>query len=526
MQSNPPQPKPFHVLFFATYPALALLAANANQTAITDVLRPLLISWVLAGAIYVVFRLLLRHPARAALATTLTLILLLSYGHLYNGLKLIGLPGEIVVRHRFLLPVVLGLLAIALFLVARSTPSPQVASTLNLMGLVTIALPAAALLLTLGRGALASSSTGGQPQPCSLHPSPGAPLPDVYFIVMDAYERDDVLREMHGSDITPFLEWLEARGFYIPRGGMSNYRHTELSIPSTLNMDYVQSLLGTDTPPEEEGRWRMVKMISDNRLRRELECIGYSTVGIETGVSWTEWDDADYFIAQDTDPLHNAGLVGTISPFEGKFLDTTAARAVLDAFRSRQGSAPVLLDPNQGTRGRILFAFDQLQRVPTLPSPKLVFVHILSPHPPFVFGPDGEAISQAEFETTFRSSGEAGILQAYADQVTYLNTKLQATITAILDSSSVPPVIVIEGDHGWADRNHEDKLSNFNAIHLPFGGKAKLYPTLTPVNTFRIVLDEYFGGDFPLLKDVSYYSTEAALFQLTEIPNTWPRPAP
>jgi hypothetical protein len=388
------------------------------------------------------------------------------------------------------------------------------------MGLVLVAFPIAALLLNWGRATFVFSRTGNQASSCSLHPAPGAPLPDVYFIVMDAYERDDILREMHGSDITPFLEWLEARGFYIPRGGMSNYRHTELSIPSTLNMDYVQSLLGTDSPSTDEGRWRLVKMISNNRVRRELECIGYTTVGMENGVPWTEWRDADYFIAMDTDPLHNAHLVGRISAFEGKFLDTTVARAILDGFRSRQVAAPVAIDPNAGTRERILFAFEQLQRVPHLPSPKLVFVHILSPHPPFVFGPHGEPVSQAEFETTY-GPGEAGILQAYADQVTYLNTQLQTTITAILDSSPVSPIIVIEGDHGWADRNHEDKLSNFNAIHLPFGGNAKLYSTLTPVNTFRIVLDQYFGGDFPLLDDISYYSPESAIFQLSIVPNTW-----
>ena len=525
MQSNSPQPKPFHVLLFATYPALALLAANASQIAFTDVLRPLFISWVLAGAIYAVFRLLLRPPARAALATTLTLMVLFSYGHLYNGLKLIGLPGDTVVRHRFLLPVVLGILAITLFLVARSTRSRQVVSTLNLMGLVAIALPAATLLLTLGKAALASSSTGGQAQECSLHPPPGAALPDIYFIVMDAYERDDVLRQMHGSDITPFLESLERRGFYIPRGAMSNYRHTELSLSSILNMDYVQSLLEENTT-EDEARWKLVKMIPDNRLRRELECLGYSTVGIETGVSWTEWDDADYFIAQDTDPLHNAGLVGSISPFEGKFLDTTVARAVLDAFRSRQGSAPALLDPNQGTRDRILFAFDQLERVPSLPSPKLVFVHILSPHPPMVFGPNGEPISQAEFETTLEATGEAWLLQAYADQVTYLNRRLDAAVDAILDASAISPVIIIQGDHGWAERNAEDKLSIFNAIHLPAGGNARLYPTLTPVNTFRIVLDEYFAGDYELLDDLSYFSTDKAIFQFTEVPNTWTAPGP
>jgi hypothetical protein len=327
---------------------------------------------------------------------------------------------------------------------------------------------------------------------------------------------------MHGSDITPFIEWLEARGFYVPRGSMSNYRHTELSIPSTLNMDYAQTLLGTTTPEVDEGRWRMVKMIPDNRLRRELECIGYSTVGIETGVTWTEWRDADYYIAQDTDPLHSTRLVGSISPFEGKFLDTTLGRALLDGLRSR----PEAVDPNEGWRERILFALDHLQDVPRLPSPKLVFVHVLSPHPPFVFGPTGQPVSEAEFETTFGSGGEARILQAYANQVTYLNTRLQEIVTTILDSSSVSPVIFIAGDHGWADRNPEDKLSNFTAIHLPSGGNARLYPTLTPVNTFRIILDEFFGGDYPLLEDVSYYSTEGAIFDFTEVPNSYNSQSP
>lgn len=46
---------------------------------------------------------------------------------------------------------------------------------------------------------------------------------------------------MHGYDNTPFLGELERRGFYIARGSLSNYRHTELSIATVLNMDYMQA---------------------------------------------------------------------------------------------------------------------------------------------------------------------------------------------------------------------------------------------------------------------------------------------
>jgi hypothetical protein len=112
---------------------------------------------------------------------------------------------------------------------------------------------------------------------------------------MDAYERDDILWEMHGYDNTPFLRALESRGFYVARGSMSNYRHTELSVPSLLNMEYVQNLPGSHSP-ESNNTSGMIELLKDSRLRRELECLGYATVAIETGVVWSEWRDADYFI--------------------------------------------------------------------------------------------------------------------------------------------------------------------------------------------------------------------------------------
>jgi hypothetical protein len=48
-----------------------------------------------------------------------------------------------------------------------------------------------------------------------------------------------------------------------------------------------------------------------------------------------------------------------------------------------------------------------------------------------------------------------------------------------------------------------------------------LYPTLTPVNTFRFILDEYLGGQFGRLPDVSYFSHETAIYDFVEVPNTW-----
>ena len=45
----------------------------------------------------------------------------------------------------------------------------------------------------------------------------------------------------------------------------------------------------------------------------------------------------------------------------------------------------------------------------------------------------------------------------------------------------------------------------FNAYYLPEGGNENLYETITPVNTFRVVFNTYFGGRYELLPDKSWY---------------------
>lgn len=38
-------------------------------------------------------------------------------------------------------------------------------------------------------------------------------------------------------------------------------------------------------------------------------------------------------------------------------------------------------------------------------------------------------------------------------------------------------------------------------------GKSFLFASITPVNTFRLIFNLYFGARFELLNDRSYYST-------------------
>ncbi|MCH7831677.1 MAG: hypothetical protein IIC55_02285, partial [Proteobacteria bacterium] len=72
------------------------------------------------------------------------------------------------------------------------------------------------------------STASGKPQAGSL--------PNVYFIIFDAYGRRDMLRKYLNYDNGAFLNALEKRGFVVLEKSRTNYPATFLSIAATLNM--------------------------------------------------------------------------------------------------------------------------------------------------------------------------------------------------------------------------------------------------------------------------------------------------
>jgi len=94
-------------------------------------------------------------------------------------------------------------------------------------------------------------------------------------------------------------------------------------------------------------------------------------------------------------------------------------------------------------------------------------------------------------------------MEGYARSVKYLNQRIPGILGSILANSEHPPVIILQGDHGFLN---EERLAILNAYHLPGGSDGALYPAVSPVNTFRIIFNEYFGASYELLPDRSFLS--------------------
>lgn len=107
----------------------------------------------------------------------------------------------------------------------------------------------------------------------------------------------------------------------------------------------------------------------------------------------------------------------------------------------------------------------------------------------------------------------------YQHTITYLNNRFVEIVGKIIRESKVPPIIILQGDHGFS-KDDNNRMNIFDAYYLPGDGKNQIYPSITPVNSFRIIFNTYFGGKYPLLKDTSNWGKDGYFFDFVTTPPT------
>jgi hypothetical protein len=329
------------------------------------------------------------------------------------------------------------------------------------------------------------------PTKTSSEPAPStATKPDVYYIILDAYARQDALMSL-GYDNSQFLQELKDIGFYVASCSRSNYPQTAVSMASSLNMGYLWDVI-PNQGSDDRNPGAVYDGILHSQVRQEFEDLGYQIMAFDSGAGWLNWRDADQFISPDPEPFFSTHL----DPFEYIFLDTTALHPLM--------TQPFFLrNKYVYNYNRILFALEELPKLARAETPKFVYVHMLIPHRPNIFLPDGSMNLNTDFY--IKGVGE-GInrqvdIEGYLNNTKFINSRLPAVLRNLIAQSKTPPIIVIQGDHGY--QLPDIRFDNLNAYFFPDGNYAALYPKITPVNTFRAIFNTYFETDYPMLKDQS-----------------------
>jgi hypothetical protein len=520
---------PFHPFLIAAAPALMLVGGNLGQVRLGSTWRALFVSVAAAVLFFLLFQFLFRDWHRAALAASFLVLLGLSYGHLYRALRNLPMLDAHHVRHRYLIPILVLVTTIMLSWLARARElSLRISEFANAAALVMIIVPLIQILSYEFRAYTSSQDQSKQTPPALVSRLDGeyrfvleGEPPDIYYIILDGYGRADILQEYFDLDNEAFLQELSERGFYIAECSRSNYTLTALSMPSALNFSHLDEF-GIEL--NKSDMYEIGRYAKGNLLRRILEDLGYKMVAFESGYFVTEWADADLYLSYESafsDPLSG------VNAFEAMFLDSTIAKVPLD-FRHLlpQSWGPILDYAYTAHRERVLYTLEHLENMPRieLGGPKFVMAHILAPHPPFVFGPNGEFISQRETFTLKEDilyTDREDYTSGYRDQLQFINKKVLELVEQLQSANS--SIIILQGDHGPSPgmTSRFGRTAILNAYYLPGVNHDALYPAITPVNSFRVVLNEYFGANFPLAEDEARFSSygEPLSFTIVEEEN-------
>ncbi len=491
---------PWYFLVFGSYPVLALLATNVGQVKAGSGWRALVLSVLLSALLFALLRWLLKDVYRAAFLTTLWMALFFSYGHIYMMLT------ERWEKINFTPYLLAAWLVLAvLFYIWATRPRFTFRDAVLALNVVSLGLAVTSLVqinsgTQVGSGHYAAAKNA----PVEQLTRPQNP-PDVYYFILDMYTRNDLLKQAYDYDNSGFINDLENRGFYVAECSQSNYVRTEISIGSSLNMMYLQDL-DPSFSPDSIKRAKLWDSLKHSAARYNFENMGYKTIGFATGFAWNELEDADIFYTPDSISMG-------MTEFEVLFLRTTLARYVNDLH---------WIDPDQiegqNFRDRTMNVFNKIDDIARNPAPTFAYIHVISPHPPFVFGPNGAPTNPADFWNKNHQYPADLFAKGYKNQLTFVNKKMLEAVDTIIANSETPPIIVIQGDHGpWLQTN-PNRMKILNAYYLP-GHTDRLYPAITPVNTFRLIFDSYFGGKYNTLPDISYFSPVPKLYQFSEISN-------
>ena len=523
--------KKIHPFLVAIFPVLIIYSQNIGRVEIEQLFLPIILAIGLAFGLYYFFKLIIKNENKSAIIVTLILIILFSYGHIYYLLNDVTLDEFDLGKNRYLIPVFGLVLSISIFFTIKTKKIlNNETSIVNVISIVFVLV--AIVNVSLVATEISSCDKcaiqelfyeridfSSYFEPHEFSTSENEKLPDVYYLILDEYARSDALLEYHEFNNNEIINFLESKGFHVAKNNFANYPMSVQSIPATMNLQYINFLadeIGSEVRNYKPLNEKDYGLYANNQVIKNFKEMGYKIVTFNTfALHLHENSLADLTVCH-----------RNIHFLDNRLVDTLARTTMFGYFIERWSEdemrqVTLCAFENFGTAGNV---FDK---------PVFVWAHIMTPHPPWIFGPNGEEITPGKpllitDNPEFRDSGWEPKIQ-YVQQVQFANKKTISIVEEILEKDS-HSIIIIQGDHGtawdirsneWVEPSKEDvyqRLRNFDAIYFPDEEKREnLDNKRTLINTFRTIFNAYYGSDYELLENKAYWSYNAKPYDYKDV---------
>lgn len=456
----------YHTFLVIPFIVLFLYAHNISVTKTEMILRTLVLGTLFCLFLYVLFQLIFKNRLKTGVFVTLVLFSLFQYGVVYELLESLYYQGLWPLKniHRYLTGAYVVALSV-LFWYTKKTKHDFIRINYFLNALVIILVAFNLSKIAAYNYPTAVLKTQEQQNAsAALTFKSKNNMPNIYYVILDGYANNAVLEKYFNFKNADFTTNLKNKGFRFCDSAFSNYYYTSPSLAATLNFNYL-----TDSISQTQ-------LIRNNRLFSVLKNNSYKICHMKSGYAVSSsFASADKTI----------NIVGP-NEFEKSLLKYTILR----------------LDDLIGlfARSRLKSQFEKMyQFVELKENPKFCFLHIVAPHPPYIFDRNGKLQIKHQFAEHSWEPKEF-----YVDQLIYVNKQIEKLIDSILlkDKNAT---IILQSDHGpWIKGNTKEVVfeSRSKILYAYYSKQHIQIPSNTSsVNTFRYILNGLFDCELPILKN-------------------------
>jgi len=470
----------YYPILFSPFFALSLYSSNMLTVSPWQLVFPILGSIAFALFVFFVVSRIVKSNDRASIISSTIIIIGLIYG-------------RIAIDGRLLVPMIFVILGIIILFV-HASPNPKMINiffSVVLMSVLTVPIVEIARV-KIPEHFVRTNSVVGVVADKS---------PDIYFLVFDRFASSDTLSRNFGYNNEDFLSKLEALGFFVSRHSNTNYPYTSASLYTSLNMEYLHDV----------SESQVVASVKDNLVVDIFRENGYKYVHIGSLYNVTERSNkADILMSADIGASMLARVDFYYTFATSTFLGVFNLFSDPATYRDEKGRINA---SSQYHRNFVSTQFDHLLRIPEIKDTTFTFMHMTSPHDPYVYNEDGGMQDP--------SMANLGSDLGYLSQLKYIGKRI-IEISEYIISIDPNSVIIVQSDEGpflkkyidvrdrdwypdgslkYGDEILRDRFGILNAIYFPDKDYSKLYDGLSPINTFRIIFPKYIGIDYDLLED-------------------------
>lgn len=451
---------------------------------------------LMIAVLYFTTKFIFNSSSKGAVSTFIITLIILSFGYLHDTLKDF-FPESYIIKYKYLMPVlVLGIAGLFFIIYKTNKPLTGIILYLNTLMVCLFAteifntIKTYKTYLTVENLIDPNFTVYKQYKPSSKLAD--SSKPDIYFLIFDEMGSSATLKNEWNINNYSIDTFLNQKGFYVVADGHSNYTWSVHSISSTFNMTYLADTL-IPILGDPKSYMYSTNSILNNSLMKILKDENYDIV---------QYQNLSFHM----DDMPDKSLY---FHFRRKhfFYKTLPGRLYKDVYWKYSNIIfENTVDKTKSKDTVVSFILNKIKTsVSVTGKPKFIYGHFLTPHYPNIYDSAGNLLPMKTIAFRKRDDEQ----KAYQHELFFTHKLIKELVQHIQLKGKKNTIIMVAGDHGYRYYQnlfkHPSMYKNFNAIYFPDGDYSMLYPTISSVNTFRVVLNKYFKAGLPLLKDTTIY---------------------